>query len=108
MHAVGGCEAAVTASARIVWVNFRECGELLNSKRFSLKLKGIVYLTSVRLTMLYVSETSCLRENESATLRRTERAIVRAMCGAIVMEKKEKRGADRDVRIEGKASGKGE
>ena len=42
VNAGGGCEAAVTARARISWVNFRECGELLNSKRFSLKLKGMV------------------------------------------------------------------
>ena len=33
----GGCKAAVTARARIGWVKFRECGELLNSKRFSLR-----------------------------------------------------------------------
>ena len=38
----GGCEAAVTARARIGWMKFRECGELLNSKRFSLKPKGMV------------------------------------------------------------------
>ena len=43
VNAGGGCEAAVTARARIGWVKFRECGELLNSKRFSLKLKGMVY-----------------------------------------------------------------
>ena len=29
-----------------------------------------------------------LRENEMAILRRTERAMVRAMCGAKLMEKK--------------------
>ena len=33
MNAGGGCEAAVTARARIGWVKFSECGELLNSKR---------------------------------------------------------------------------
>ena len=40
VNASGGCEAAVTARARIGWVNFRECGELLNSKRFLLS-KGL-------------------------------------------------------------------
>ena len=35
--------------------------------------------------MLYGSETWCLRENEIAILRRTERAMVRAMCGAKLM-----------------------
>ena len=38
--------------------------------------------------MLYGSETWCLKENEMVVLRRTERAMVRAMCGAKLMEKK--------------------
>ena len=40
------------------------------------------------MVMLFGSETWCLRENEMAILRRTERAMVRAMCGAKLMEKK--------------------
>ena len=56
VNASGGCKAAVTARARIGWVNFRECRELLNSKRFSFK-KGIVYRRCVRSVMLYGSET---------------------------------------------------
>ena len=39
VNASGGCEAAVTARTRIGWVKFKECGELLNSKRFSFKMK---------------------------------------------------------------------
>ena len=74
--------------ARISWVKFRECRELLNSKRFLLKLKGTVYRSCVRSVMLYGSETWCLSKNEMAILRRTERAMVRAMCGAKLMEKK--------------------
>ena len=85
MNAGGGCEAAVTARARIGWVKFRECGELLNLKRFSLKLKGMV---CVRSAMLYGSETWCLRGNEMAILRSTERAMVRVLCGARLMGKK--------------------
>ena len=38
--------------------------------------------------MLYGSETWCLRENEMAILRRTERAMVRAICGAKLIQKK--------------------
>ena len=88
VNAGGGCEAAVTARARIGWVKFKECGELLNSRSFSLKLKRIVYRSCVRSAMLYGSETWCLRENEMAILRRTERAMVRVLCGAKLMEKK--------------------
>ena len=78
VNAGRGCEAAVTERARIGWVAFRECGELLNSKRLSLKLKGMVYQSCVRSGMLYGNETWCLSENEMAILRRIERA----MCGA--------------------------
>ena len=42
VNAGGVSEAAVKARARIGWVRFRERGELLNSKRSSLKLKGMV------------------------------------------------------------------
>ena len=38
--------------------------------------------------MLYGSETSCLRENETANLRRTEKAMMRAMCGIKIIEKR--------------------
>ena len=68
-------------------MKFKECGELLNSKSSSLKTKGMVY-QSIRSAMLYGSETWCLRENEMTILRRTERARVRAICGANLMEKK--------------------
>ena len=85
VNAGGGCEAAVTAKARIGWGKFRECGELMHSKRFSLKLKGMVYKSCVRSAMLYESETLCLRENEMAIF---ERAMVRAICGVKLMEKK--------------------
>ena len=56
-------------------MKFRDCRELLNSKRFFLKLKGMVYQSFLRSAMLYGSETWCLRENEMAILRRTERAM---------------------------------
>ena len=88
VNAGGGCKAAVTARARIGWVKFRECGELVNSKRFSLKLKGMVYRSCVRSAMLYGSESWCLRENEMAILRRTKRAMGKAVCGAKLIEKK--------------------
>ena len=42
VSAGGGCEAAVTARTRCGWIEFRECGELLFGRRFSLWLWGIV------------------------------------------------------------------
>ena len=88
LNASGGCEVAVTARVRIGWVRFRECGELLLGNRFPLKMKGKVYRCCVRSAILYGSKTWCLKENEKAILRRTERAMVRAMCSQKVADRK--------------------
>lgn len=87
VNASGGCELAVTARARLGWAKFRECGELMYGRKFTLKMKGKVYRCCVRPVMLYGSETWCLNENEINILRRTERAMVRAMCGVKLMER---------------------
>ena len=39
----GGCETAVTLRVRIGGMKFRECAELLRGRRFSLRMKGMVY-----------------------------------------------------------------
>ena len=56
--------------------------------RFPLKMKGKVYHCCVRSAILYGNETWCLKENEKAILRRTEKAMVRAMCGQKVVDRK--------------------
>ena len=83
LNASGGCETAMTSRVWIGWMKFRECGELLRGRRFSLRMKELVYRSCVKSAMLYGSETWCLREHEMAILRRTERAMVRSMCGKI-------------------------
>ena len=55
--------------------------------RFSLKIKGKVYHCCVRSAILYGSETWCQNENKKAILR-MERAMVRAMCGQKVVDRK--------------------
>ena len=87
LNASGGSEAVVTARTRIEWIKFGECGELLYGRRFLLKMKERIYQSCVRLAMLYGSETWCLKENEMAILRRTEKAMMRAMCGVSVFFK---------------------
>ena len=71
----GGCEAAVTARAKIGWVRFRKCGELLLGNRYLLRLNGKVYCCCIRSAILYGSEAWCLKENEKAILRKTKRAM---------------------------------
>ena len=86
LNATGGCETMVTARSRIDWMKFRDCSEILQGRRFSLKMKEKIYKNYVRSAMLYVSEAWCLRGKEMASLRRTERAMIRAMCGVKLLD----------------------
>ena len=51
-------------------------------------MKGRIYQNSVRSTMQNGSETWCLRENEVVILRRTKKAMMRALCGVKITEKR--------------------
>ena len=84
----GGSEAAMTGRLRIGWIKFCKCGQLLHGRKLSMKIKGKIYQSCVRSTMLYGSERWRLRENETAILRRTEKEIVRAMCEVRLVKKK--------------------
>ena len=88
LNATGKSKAAVTAGTRIRWIKFREYGELRYGRKFSLKMKGRIRPSCVRSAVLYGSETWCLRENEMAILRRTEKAKMRATCGVKLIEKR--------------------
>ena len=88
LNTTGGCEIAVTARSRIGWIKFRECSEILKGRRFSLKMKGKIYKSCVRSAMLYGSEAWCLREKEMEILRRTERAVIRGMCGVKLLDQR--------------------
>ena len=53
-----------------------------------MRVKSKVYCCFLRLAILYESEAWCLKENEKEILRRTERAMMRAMCGMKVVDRK--------------------
>ena len=84
----GGCETVMTSRVRIEWMKFTQCGELIRERRFSSRMKGMVYRSCVRSAMLYGSDTWCLRESEMAILRRTEKAMVRSMRGVKLVDRK--------------------
>ena len=49
---------------------------MLYSRRFPLRLKGVVCMSYVRPALLYGSEAWCLRKNEMGILRRKKRSMV--------------------------------
>ena len=53
-----------------------------------LKVKGRIYQSCVRSAMQHGREMWCPRENEMAILRKTEKAMMRAMCGVKIVEKR--------------------
>ena len=57
---------------------------MLNSRTFSLKVKGMGLLELCKIG-------DVIWENEIAILRKTENAMVRAMCGAKLIEKRGQR-----------------
>ena len=87
MSAGGGCEAAGTARTKCWWGRMRECGELLYG-RIPPKLKGAVYKSCVRSAIQHGSEAWCLKESEMAILQKTERSMVRTMCGVQLKDRK--------------------
>ena len=60
----GGCEVAVTARTRCGWVELRECGKLLLSKRFPLKPKGTINKSYVMPANLHGSEAWCKKKQK--------------------------------------------
>ena len=58
--------------------------------KWALREKSLpeVLVKAVRSAILHGSETWCLRENEMVVLRRTERAMVRSMCGVKLVDRK--------------------
>ena len=63
-----------------------ECSELLYG-RFPLRLIGAVYDSYAMPAILYGNKAWCQKESEGVTLRRTDRSMVRAMCGVQIKDK---------------------
>ena len=88
LNSSGGCKATVTARIGIGWVRFKECGELLLGNRFPLRMKDKVHCCCLRSAILYGRVALCVKENKNVILRRTERAMVSAMWGRKVINRK--------------------
>ena len=64
----------------------RECSELLYGRRFPLRYILAVYKIYIRPAILYGNDAWCLKESETGILQRTERFMVRAICGVELNE----------------------
>ena len=73
---------------KCAWGKFRELSPILTARRASLKLKGKVYRTCVQSVMVYGSETWAMKAENLQRLERTERMMIRCICGIRLSDKK--------------------
>ena len=88
LNGEGGSVSATVVRVRCAWKKFRELSGMLTRKDMSLKLKGKVYVSCVRSTMIYGSETWAMNIDQQNRLERTEMRMVRWMCGVSLRERK--------------------
>jgi hypothetical protein len=84
----GGADEAVRARVKSAWGKFMELAPILTVRGLSLKMKGKIYRACVQSVMLYGSETWALKVGNVQQLERTERMMVRWMCGVSMRDRK--------------------
>src|SRR6266568_2183306 len=77
----GGAEDASRTGIRCAWGKFNELKSFLALRGTSLKLKGKIYRACVQSVLFYGSVTWPMKVEDARRLLRTERAMVRRMCG---------------------------
>jgi len=71
----------VEARIRIGWNKFRQLVPLLKNKDISLIIKGRLYSSCVRSSMLHGSDSWPVRKENEVALQQAEMRMVRCMCG---------------------------
>ena len=69
------------ARIRIGWIKFRQLVPLLTNKDESLIMRGRLYSSCVRSSMLHASKTWPVKKENVVALQRAEMRMVRWMCG---------------------------
>ena len=88
LSARGGCELACRTRAKCAWGKFMELLPLLARRGVSLKIKGKIYGACVQSVLLYGSQTWGMRVVDLQILERTERMMVRWMCGVTLRDRR--------------------
>jgi len=83
----GGAEEASRARVWCAWSKFRELSPLLTARGVSLKVKGRLYSECVQSIMTYGSETWAMKLENMQRLERTEKMMIRWMCGVTLKDR---------------------
>ncbi len=83
----GGAGEASRTRVRCAWGKFNQLKPMLARRGASLKVKGKIYRSCVQSVLVYGSETWSIKGEDERRLERTERAMVRKMCGVKLAER---------------------
>ena len=83
----GGADEACRNRVKNAWMSFNKLGPILTTRSVSLRLKGKFYRMCVQRVMVYGSETWPMRVEELRRLERTERMMIRWMCGVTLKDR---------------------
>ena len=78
---LNNCESSTICRTRVAWGKFHELLPIITCKHIPSACRGMVYDTFVRSAMLYASECWPITSNEISRIRRTDRAMIRWICG---------------------------
>ena len=88
LGAGGGVEEAARARVRCAWAKFKELSPILTAWGASYRMKGKIYKACVQSALTYGTETWAMKKANLQSLERTERMMVRWMCGVSLKDRK--------------------
>ena len=88
LGAGGGVEEAARARVRCAWAKFKELSPILTARGASYRIKGKIYKACVQSALTYGTETWAMKKANLQSLERTERMMVRWMCGVSLKDRK--------------------
>ena len=81
-------EEAARARVRCAWAKFKELSSILTARGASYPMKGKICRACVQSVLTYGTETWAMKEGNLQSLERTERMMVRWMCGVSLKDRK--------------------
>ena len=87
LDARGGAESSSIARVQSGWKKFKDLLPFMESRAVSLPMKGEIYSTCIRPSMLHGSETWPMRQEEQGRLLRAESSMMRWMCGSKLQDR---------------------
>ena len=88
LGAGGGVEEAARARVRCAWAKFKELSPILTARGASYRIKGKICKACVQSALTYGTETWAMKKANLQSLERTERMMVRWMCGVSLKYRK--------------------